>query len=82
MQAVQSSHWLKCALTLARFNTVEWIQMLIICHWWSVQVKWMMYWIVFAIFSFVEVFADILISWQVTNYNLYLLFYIGNGKVN
>lgn len=26
-------------------------------------VKWMMYWIVFAIFSFIEVFADILISW-------------------
>jgi len=27
----------------------------------------MMYWIVFALFSFVEVFADILISWQVTD---------------
>lgn len=26
----------------------------------------MMYWIVFALFSFIEVFADILISWQVT----------------
>jgi len=25
----------------------------------------MMYWIVFAVFSIIEVFADILISWQV-----------------
>ena len=36
------------------------------------QVKWMMYWIVFALFSFIEVFADILISWQVATCYLYL----------
>lgn len=37
-------------------------------------VKWMMYWIVFAIFSFVEVFADILISWFPFYYILKLCF--------
>lgn len=37
-------------------------------------VKWMMYWIVFAIFSFIEVFADILISWFPFYYILKLCF--------
>lgn len=27
------------------------------------QVKWMMYWIVFALFTTVETFADVLVSW-------------------
>lgn len=27
------------------------------------QVKWMMYWIVFALFSAVETFTDVLLSW-------------------
>lgn len=37
-------------------------------------VKWMMYWIVFALFSFIEVFADILISWFPFYYILKLCF--------
>lgn len=27
------------------------------------QVKWMMYWIVFALFSAIETFTDVLLSW-------------------
>jgi len=30
-----------------------------------VQVKWMMYWIVFALFIFAETLADMFISWSV-----------------
>jgi len=33
------------------------------------QVKWMMYWIVFALFIFFETFADIFISWLVAEFS-------------
>jgi receptor expression-enhancing protein 1/2/3/4 len=33
-------------------------------------VKWMMYWIVFALFSFVEVFTDLFVSWLPFYYEL------------
>jgi receptor expression-enhancing protein 1/2/3/4 len=39
-------------------------------------VKWMMYWIVFAIFTFVESFADILLAWLPFYYELKILFLV------
>ncbi|CAN7949203.1 unnamed protein product, partial [Ixodes hexagonus] len=36
--------------------------------------KWMMYWVVFALFTCVETFADILISWLPFYYEIKILF--------
>ena len=37
-----------------------------------VQVKWMMYWIVFALFTFAETLADTFVSWSVSVVNIAL----------
>ena len=34
----------------------------------GLQVKWMMYWIVFALFTCVETFTDLFVAWSVTHY--------------
>ncbi|CAH1259432.1 REEP2 [Branchiostoma lanceolatum] len=39
-------------------------------------VKWMMYWIVFAIFTFVETFADVFISWVPFYYEVKIVFVV------
>ncbi|XP_067928570.1 receptor expression-enhancing protein 1-like isoform X2 [Watersipora subatra] len=39
-------------------------------------VKWMMYWIVFALFTSVETFADVLVSWFPFYYELKIIFVI------
>ncbi|KAK3094964.1 hypothetical protein FSP39_008417 [Pinctada imbricata] len=39
-------------------------------------VKWMMYWIVFALFCFVETFADVLLSWLPFYYEVKIIFVI------
>ncbi|XP_019635635.1 PREDICTED: uncharacterized protein LOC109478501 isoform X1 [Branchiostoma belcheri] len=39
-------------------------------------VKWMMYWIVFALFTFVETFADVFISWMPFYYEVKIVFVV------